>query len=165
MVLPVAMQSGIIQPNGIIAGKLKGAMPANTPSGSRYVTVSCPAETFIRLSPFIIIGAPTASSHASMILMTSPRASSRFLPSSRLTRRVTSSMCSSRSAFHLNSTWVRTAAGLSDHRTKAWWADSMAAVTSAAVQHGAWAKTSPVLESVTGVYTSVADARHSPSTQ
>ena len=34
-VLPVAMQSGSIQPNGIMAGKLKGAMPANTPSGSR----------------------------------------------------------------------------------------------------------------------------------
>ncbi len=34
-VLPLTMHSGSIQPNGIIAGKLKGAMPANTPSGSR----------------------------------------------------------------------------------------------------------------------------------
>ncbi len=34
-VLPVTMQSGIIQPKGIMAGKLNGAMPANTPSGSR----------------------------------------------------------------------------------------------------------------------------------
>ena len=34
-VLPLTMQSGSIQPNGIIAGKLNGAMPANTPSGSR----------------------------------------------------------------------------------------------------------------------------------
>ena len=34
-VLPVTMHSGSIQPKGIMAGKLKGAMPANTPSGSR----------------------------------------------------------------------------------------------------------------------------------
>ena len=34
-VLPLAMQSGSIQPKGIMAGKLNGAMPANTPSGSR----------------------------------------------------------------------------------------------------------------------------------
>ena len=34
-VFPVTMHSGIIQPQGIMAGKLKGAMPANTPRGSR----------------------------------------------------------------------------------------------------------------------------------
>ena len=34
-VLPVTMHSGIIQPKGIMAGKLNGAMPAKTPSGSR----------------------------------------------------------------------------------------------------------------------------------
>ena len=39
-VLPVVMQKGSIQPIGIIAGKLYGAMPTKTPSGSRYETVS-----------------------------------------------------------------------------------------------------------------------------
>ena len=34
-VLPVAMHIGIIQPIGIMAGKLNGAIPTNTPSGSR----------------------------------------------------------------------------------------------------------------------------------
>ena len=34
-VFPVAIARGIIQPIGIMAGKLKGAMPAKTPSGSR----------------------------------------------------------------------------------------------------------------------------------
>ena len=34
-VLPVTMHRGSIQPKGIMAGKLKGAMPAKTPSGSR----------------------------------------------------------------------------------------------------------------------------------
>ena len=40
IVLPVAMQMGTIHPIGIIPGKLKGEIPANTPSGSLYVTVS-----------------------------------------------------------------------------------------------------------------------------
>jgi hypothetical protein len=34
-VSPVAMHMGIIHPIGIMAGKLNGAMPANTPNGSR----------------------------------------------------------------------------------------------------------------------------------
>ena len=34
-VLPVAMHIGIIQPMGIMPGKLKGATPAKTPTGSR----------------------------------------------------------------------------------------------------------------------------------
>jgi hypothetical protein len=34
------MQMGAIHPMGIIAGKFHGAMPANTPSGSRYCVVS-----------------------------------------------------------------------------------------------------------------------------
>ena len=34
-VLPVAMASGTIQPQGIIAGKLNGTIPATTPSGIR----------------------------------------------------------------------------------------------------------------------------------
>jgi hypothetical protein len=40
MVLPVAMQSGAIQLIGIMAGKFHGAMPANTPTGSRNYVVS-----------------------------------------------------------------------------------------------------------------------------
>ena len=34
-VLPVVIASGIIQPMGIMAGKFHGAMPTNTPIGSR----------------------------------------------------------------------------------------------------------------------------------
>ena len=34
-VLPQTMHRGAIQPTGIMAGKLQGAMPANTPRGSR----------------------------------------------------------------------------------------------------------------------------------
>ena len=39
-VLPVVMASGVIQPMGIMAGKFHGAMPTNTPIGSRKLTVS-----------------------------------------------------------------------------------------------------------------------------
>src|SRR5450756_2423330 len=37
-VLPVAMHRGSIQPKGIMAGKLKGAIPANTPSCLLYTS-------------------------------------------------------------------------------------------------------------------------------
>ncbi len=55
--------------------------------------------------------------------------------------------------------------GVVDQVWNALWALSMAPSTSAAVQQGASANTSPVEESVTGMYLSVADSRHSPSTQ
>ena len=38
--LPHTMHKGAIQPTGIMAGKFQGAMPANTPMGSRYRVVS-----------------------------------------------------------------------------------------------------------------------------
>ena len=34
-VLPQTMARGAIQPTGIMAGKFQGAIPANTPMGSR----------------------------------------------------------------------------------------------------------------------------------
>jgi len=34
MVFPQAIQMGVIHPIGIIAGKLNGTIPANTPNGS-----------------------------------------------------------------------------------------------------------------------------------
>ena len=101
MVLPVTMQSGTIQPKGIMAGKLKGAMPAKTPSGSLKVTVSWPLATFMSDSPFMSMGAAMAVSQASRTLTTSPRDSSRFLPSSVAVSRAISSMWSSRRPFHL----------------------------------------------------------------
>ena len=87
----MVMQSGIIQPKGIMAGKLKGTMPAKTPTGSRYMTVSWPVDTFINASPCIRMGAPQAISTTSIALMMSPRASSMFFPSSVETDRVNSS--------------------------------------------------------------------------
>ena len=110
------------------------------------------------------IGAPTATSIASMILMTSPRASSRFLPSSVETSVAISSIFSRSIGRHVKSTSVRFWIGMLAQGPKARWADSMASVTSASVHIGVRAITSPVLESVMSTQVSLLDSRHSPST-
>ena len=55
--------------------------------------------------------------------------------------------------------------GVVDQVSNAVWADWMASSTSAAVQHGVSANTSPVEESVTGMYLPDVDSRHSLSMQ
>ena len=65
-VFPHAMESGTIQPHGIIAGKFIGTIPAVTPSGLRYVAVSYPVVTCIAASPWIIVGSAHASSVGSI---------------------------------------------------------------------------------------------------
>ena len=82
-VLPVAMHMGIIQPMGIMAGKLKGAIPAKTPRGSLYSVVSKPGVTFMVDSPIMMVGAPQATSTGSFTFKISPFASSQFFPFSR----------------------------------------------------------------------------------
>ncbi len=115
-------------------------------------------------SPFMSIGAPTATSIASTIFTTSPRASSRFLPSSVETRVEISSMCSSSIGRQRKSTSVRFWIGMLAQGPKAACADSMASVTSASVHIGVRAITAPVLESVMSTQVSVCDSLHSPST-
>ena len=121
-------------------------------------------DTFISDSPFMSIGAPTAMSMASMILTTSPRASSRFLPSSVETSVAISSIRSSSIGRQVKSTSVRFWTGLLAQGPKARWADSMASVTSASVHIGVRAITWPVFESVMSTQVSLLDSRHSPST-
>ena len=62
-------------------------------------------------------------------------------------------------------TWVRFWIGRRPHVSNAHCAFWMASSTSSLVQHGASAMTSPVLESVTGMYLSVFDVTHSPFTK
>lgn len=86
-VLPVTMASGIIHPNGIIAGKLNGAMIANGPSGSRMYSMSTPVPMFSETEPFIVSVTAQACSMYWRARRISPPASSRFLPfSSTMTR-------------------------------------------------------------------------------
>ena len=69
-VLPQAMATGYIH-IGTMAGKLKGVMPATTPSGWRSDQLSISGPTLRLYSPFRRCGMPQAKSTTSM-----PRASS-----------------------------------------------------------------------------------------
>ena len=84
--LPQAMASGAIQ-SGIMAGKLKGVMPAHTPRGKRTERRSMPPPTWWLKSPFISCGRPQANSTTSSPRVTEPFASSTVLPCSSETRR------------------------------------------------------------------------------
>jgi hypothetical protein len=78
-VLPVVMAKGNIH-KGIIAGKLKGAIPPHTPRGTRYEYVSMPALTFSTVSPIIMGAMPQANSTTSTPRKMSPLASAIVLP-------------------------------------------------------------------------------------
>jgi len=78
-VLPATTASGNIH-SGIITGKLKGGIPAQTPSGYRYRSWSTPPETSRKVRPWSSVGAPHAKSTTSIPRLTSPRDSSSVLP-------------------------------------------------------------------------------------
>ena len=84
-VLPQAIASGHIH-IGTMAGKLNGVMPAQTPTGWRREYESMPRPTSSEKAPFSRCGMPHANSTTSMPRVTSPRASSRTLPCSAITR-------------------------------------------------------------------------------
>mmetsp|Transcript_30590 Transcript_30590/g.55452 ORF Transcript_30590/g.55452 Transcript_30590/m.55452 type:complete len:288 (-) Transcript_30590:577-1440(-) len=80
-VLPVAIAKGYIQ-SAIMAGKLNGAIPAQTPNGTRYETVSSPLARFCNESPSISLPTRVAASTTSKPLQTSPIASAVVFPCS-----------------------------------------------------------------------------------
>ncbi len=90
-VLPQASAMGNIH-SGTMAGKLNGVMPATTPSGWRMDQVSMPVPTCSVYSPLRSSGIPVAYSMFSRPRMTSPLASEKTLPCSRLSRAAISSM-------------------------------------------------------------------------
>eukprot|EP00965_Chrysotila_dentata_P207148 6183952-Pleurochrysis_carterae.AAC.4 len=63
-----------------MAGKLNGAMPAQTPSGTRYEWQSTPVATFCIVSPIWSDGTEHACSTTSSPRKMSPFASSTVLP-------------------------------------------------------------------------------------
>ena len=72
--LPQTIASGYIH-NGIIAGKLKGVIPATIPSGWNSLQQSIFAAAFLLNSPFRISGAQQAYSTFSIPRCSSPLAS------------------------------------------------------------------------------------------
>ena len=80
--LPVARATGCIH-MGTMAGKLKGQMPATTPTGWRRVCTSTPVEAWSVNSPLSAALMPQAKSMVSRPRAISPRASPWVLPPSR----------------------------------------------------------------------------------
>ena len=121
-VLPAAIASGANQ-SGIIAGKLNGVIPQHTPSGKRCIETSTPRATWSSVSPFISVVMPAASSTTSIPRLTSPRASSRCLPFSRVTSSASWSSAPSSSAWRPNMRRARLVTGSSCHASNASAAD------------------------------------------
>jgi hypothetical protein len=69
---------------GIIAGKLNGAIPATTPNGALNEYVSIPLPTFYIVSPIDNEAIEQACSTTSKPLRTSPLASGRVFPCSKV---------------------------------------------------------------------------------
>ncbi len=93
-VLPQAMASGNIH-IGTIAGKLKGVMPATTPSGWRIAETSTRLDTDVDSSPLSCVVMPQASSTISRPRATSPSASEWTLPCSAVISSATASRLAS----------------------------------------------------------------------
>src|SRR3954462_13613976 len=89
-VLPHAIANGRNQ-NGTIAGKLKGTIAAQTPTGWRIVSQSTLRATSSRMRPCIVVGIAVAASTISIMRETSARASAIVLPISVVTERARSS--------------------------------------------------------------------------
>ena len=79
-VLPQAIAKGRNQ-NGTMAGKLKGTIAAQTPTGWRNVSQSTAVATFSSTRPCIVWGTAVAASTISIARPTSARASGRSCPS------------------------------------------------------------------------------------
>ncbi len=80
--LPHAMAGESFQ-SGIMAGKLKGVMPATTPRGWRIEYMSMPGPAPSVKSPFSRCGMPVQNSDTSTPRWMSPLASETVLPCSR----------------------------------------------------------------------------------
>mmetsp|Transcript_21293 Transcript_21293/g.36560 ORF Transcript_21293/g.36560 Transcript_21293/m.36560 type:complete len:203 (+) Transcript_21293:1607-2215(+) len=111
-VLPQVTARGNIQ-RGIMAGKLKGAMPAHTPSGSRKLTVSMSRLTLATVDPIMCVAMPHACSTTSRPRCTSPLASARVLPCSSVMDRARTSMFCLIRCCKLNMTRARAITGVS----------------------------------------------------
>ena len=142
--------AGPIFHSGIIAGKLKGVMPATTPSGWRMEYRSMPGPPSLVNSPFSSEGAPMQTSITSRPRCTSPRASGSVLPCSRLTSSANSSICSTMRVPNFIITRALRCGFVAPHAFCASAAASTALFSSSRVARGTLACTSPVA----GLYTS-----------
>mmetsp|Transcript_46345 Transcript_46345/g.116712 ORF Transcript_46345/g.116712 Transcript_46345/m.116712 type:complete len:380 (+) Transcript_46345:436-1575(+) len=142
-VFPQVMAMGNIH-MGIMAGKLKGVMPAHTPSGWRYEYVSMWRDTFSTVSPMMLVAVAHDCSTTSRPRKTSPRASTRVLPCSRVMELASSSVCRMTSSCSLNIMRCRVLTDVLRQPGRAALAAPTAPSISSRVQRGVSASTSCV---------------------
>src|SRR2546425_293974 len=130
-VLPVARAYGTNQ-NGTMAGKLNGAIMANTPIGTRRTSPSMPGATPTSASPCCSTGMPQAVSTFSSVRSTSARASGSDLPFSSVICRAIVSRWSRIIAASLNRGATRRSTGVAAQEGKAAPAAAIAAPPPAA---------------------------------
>ena len=161
--LPQPIAKGRNQ-NGTIAGKLKGTIAAQTPTGWRTVSASTPRETSSATRPWIVVGTAQAHSTISIIRATSARASAIVFPISAVTERARSSRRPSSAARRAKSLRPRSITGTSRQAGSACRAAPTAASRSAEEESGTLASTSPVAGAVTSSDSAADGATHSPPT-
>ncbi len=161
-VLPVAMAIGNIH-SGIIAGKLNGVMPAQTPMGCRRVKVSTPPATLLASSPNCRLPIPAACSTTSRPRNTSPSASGRVLPCSAVRIAASSFMFSRISCWYLRKMRARAPMGVFFQVLNAALALATARSTSSGVAKGTRARTSWVAGLITSRHSEVVDSTGLPS--
>src|ERR1700682_2292186 len=160
-VLPQASATGNIH-IGTMAGKLKGVIPAHTPTGWRSEKLSTSVPTLSLKSPLSRCGMPVANSITSMPRVIEPSASAAVFPCSCETSRARSDLCvciRSRKRIRMR---ARRSAGAARHDGNAVLAASTAASTSKASARGTWRTTSPVAGLVTSPYRVVCAATARP---
>ncbi len=96
-VLPVT-SAGIIFQHGMAIGKFQGVMIPATPSGWRTLIAHLSGSSDGVVSPNIRRPSPAIRKAMSIPSWTSPRASARTLPISRVIARASRSLCSAMSA-------------------------------------------------------------------
>ena len=146
---PQAIANGRNQ-NGTIAGKLNGAMAAQTPTGWRIVSASTLRATSSRIRPCMVVGIAHAASTISIIRATSARASAIVLPISAVTDCASSSRRASSPLRRANRYCERPMTLTARHLGSAARAAATAASRSWPPDSGTCASVSPLAGLVTG---------------
>ena len=160
-VLPQTIAIGNIH-SGIIAGKLNGVMPTQTPMGWRSVYVSTPPATFSANSPSCNVPIEQACSTTSRPRNTSPSASAMVLPCSALKVCAMRPICSLTRACSFSMMRARAASGVFFQVLNAVLAQATAASISASVANGTCAKTSWVAGLITSCHSVVLESTKVP---
>ena len=141
--LPQAMAGANIH-IGIMAGKLKGVIPEVTPRAWRMEYMSIPGPALSVYSPFSMCGVPMQNSTTSRPRCTSPAASGRVFPCSRLSASASLSMSRFSRSTNFISTRARRCGLTAAQAGCAAAANSTARATSSVEASGTFACTSPV---------------------